>query len=135
MSGHVHLLVGTRKGAFIYSSDERRQKWEVSEPALPGWSIYHMAADTRTQPPRFYMAANHWAWGPSVAKSTDLKEWDWRSEGLGFPQDMKMTERPLPGQTQPDKPLTVGNIWCVRPGPPERAGRGLLRDAARRPVP
>lgn len=77
MVTQVKLLVGTRKGGFIYTSDDKRQKWEVSEPILPGWSFYHMAADLRGPEPRFYAAANHWAWGPSVAKSTDLKEWDW----------------------------------------------------------
>jgi len=28
----VRVLVGSRKGAFILSSDERRQAWEVSGP-------------------------------------------------------------------------------------------------------
>jgi photosystem II stability/assembly factor-like uncharacterized protein len=119
MSAQVRLLVGTRKGAFIYSSDEKRQRWELSAPILPGWSVYNAAADVRpsTEGPRLYLAANHWAWGPSVAKSTDLgKDWDVRSEGLGFPQDMKMTERPLPGERPHDGPLTIGNIWCVTPG-------------------
>jgi len=118
MDGKVRLLVGTKKGAFIYSSDERRQRWELSEPILPGWSVYNAAADVRASGgPRLYLAANHWAWGPSVAKSTDLgKDWDVRSEGLGFPQDMKMTERPLPGERPHDGPLTIGKIWCVTPG-------------------
>src|SRR3972149_526085 len=65
----VRVLVGTKKGGFIYTSDERRQKWEISDPILPGWSFYHMAADPRSDPPRFYAAANHCAWGRSVAKS------------------------------------------------------------------
>ena len=43
----IKLLVGTRKGAFIYSTDEKRQRWEISEPILPGWSFYSMAADLR----------------------------------------------------------------------------------------
>jgi hypothetical protein len=118
MSSQVRLLVGTKKGAFIYSSDERREKWEVSEPIMPGWSIYNAAADVSASGgPRLYLAANHWAWGPSVAKSTDLgKDWDWRSEGLGFPQDMEMTERPLPGERPHEGPLTIRNIWSVIPG-------------------
>ena len=28
------VLVGTRKGAFVYSSDENRERWEISEPLL-----------------------------------------------------------------------------------------------------
>lgn len=42
MSG-VRVLVGTRKGAFILTSDERRQEWAVSGPHFPGWEIYHVA--------------------------------------------------------------------------------------------
>ncbi len=29
-------------------SDEARERWEVSEPIRPGWSIFHMAADLRS---------------------------------------------------------------------------------------
>ncbi|MER3419141.1 MAG: hypothetical protein C4290_00840, partial [Chloroflexota bacterium] len=71
MSTRVRLLVGTRKGAFIYTSDARRERWELSEPILPGWSVYHLAADPRREPPRLYAAAAHWAWGPCVARSDD----------------------------------------------------------------
>ena len=102
MSVSVHLLVGTRKGAFMYTSDVRRERWSLSAPILPGWSVYHLSADLRGDAPRLYAAANHWAWGRSVAKSADLgKSWDWRSEGLGFPDDMG---------------ITIQNVWCVCPG-------------------
>jgi photosystem II stability/assembly factor-like uncharacterized protein len=108
MSEQVRLIVGTRKGAFIYSSDQKREKWEVSGPILPGWSVYNAAADTRDSAPRLYLAANHWAWGPSVTKSTDLgKNWDGRSEGLGFPQDMG---------------VTIQNVWSVTPGHASQPG-------------
>jgi photosystem II stability/assembly factor-like uncharacterized protein len=102
MARSVKLLVGTRKAAFIYTSDERRETWELSAPIYTGWSIYNMAADTRGDHPRLYAAANHWAWGPSVAKSDDLgKTWDYVSKGLGF---------------APDAGRTVGNVWSVTPG-------------------
>jgi photosystem II stability/assembly factor-like uncharacterized protein len=120
----VKLLVGTRKGGFIYTSDQRRQKWEVSDPILPGWSFYHMSADLRDGTPRFYAAANHWAWGRSVAKSSDLgKTWDYRSTNLAFPPDMKdfiaglkRTETPAPGDWANTAPGAIGNVWCVSPG-------------------
>ncbi len=122
MSDQVRLLVGTRKGGFVYTSDRQRQTWQLSEPILPGWGIYRMADDLRDGTPRFYAAANHWAWGPSVAKSTDLKEWDWRSKGLGFPPDMG---------------AAVQNIWQVSPGHKSEPGvvyagtqpAGLFRSA------
>ena len=120
MAAQVKVLVGTKKGGFIYSSDEKRQRWEISDPILPGWSFYNLAADLRSDPPRFYAAANHWAWGPSVAKSTDLgKTWDYRSQGLAFPPDMKGAP-PLapgaPGEWQNTPPGVIGNIWNVAPG-------------------
>ena len=33
MSG-VRVLVGTRKGAFVLTSDGKREQWDVSGPAL-----------------------------------------------------------------------------------------------------
>lgn len=102
MATEVRLLVGTKKAAFIYQSDAARREWRLSEPMFPGWSVYHMSADLRGGAPRLYAAANHWAWGRSVARSADLgKTWESRSPGLGFPQDMD---------------VTVGNVWNVVPG-------------------
>ncbi len=127
MSTHVLLLVGTKKGAFIYTSDERRERWELSEPILPGWSFFHMAADPRSDPPRLYAAANHWAWGRSVAKSADLgKTWDYRSEGLAFPSDMESPSPGgrdgAPGEWQNTPPGVIGNIWSVAPGHESQPG-------------
>src|SRR5438132_5916833 len=104
----VRLLVGTRKGAFIYTADESRKQWSVSEPQLPGWSIYQLAVDTRRDTPRIYAAANHWAWGRSVARSDDGgKTWEQRSPGLSFPEDMG---------------ISVANIWHVQPGHASQPG-------------
>ena len=41
MSG-IRVLVGTRKGAFILTSDGKREKWDVSGPHFAGWEIYHL---------------------------------------------------------------------------------------------
>jgi len=40
----IRLLVGTRKGAFILTSDGTRKKWKVAGPHFGGWNIYHMKA-------------------------------------------------------------------------------------------
>ena len=97
MASRVMVLVGTKKAGFIYTSDEKREKWEISEPILPGWAFFHMSADLREGTPRLYAAANHWAWGRSVAKSSDMgKTWDFRSDSLAFPADMK-SPNPGPG--------------------------------------
>lgn len=44
MPDRVHLLIGTRKEAFIDSSNDRHS-WAVEGPILPGWSVYHTVAD------------------------------------------------------------------------------------------
>ena len=104
----VHILVGTRKGAFIYTSDASRERWQLSEPIMRGSSVYGMAIDTRGGRPRMFAASNHWAWGRSVARSDDLgKTWDQRNPGLGF---------------APDSGLTIENVWVVAPGHESQPG-------------
>ena len=36
------VLVGTKKGAFILTSDGKRQEWKVSGPHFAGWEVYHL---------------------------------------------------------------------------------------------
>jgi len=36
----VRVLVGTRKGAFVMTSDERREQWEIAGPHFPGWELF-----------------------------------------------------------------------------------------------
>jgi len=38
----VRLLVGTKKGAFILTSDGNRERWQVSGPHFAGWEIFHL---------------------------------------------------------------------------------------------
>ena len=52
MSG-VRVLVGTRKGAFVLSSDGGREQWDVSGPHFAGWEIYHMKGSP-ADPGRLY---------------------------------------------------------------------------------
>ena len=40
MSG-VRILVGTRKGAFVLTSDAKRERWDISGPHFGGREIYH----------------------------------------------------------------------------------------------
>ena len=119
----VYILVGTKKAGFVYTSDEKRENWEVSDPILPGWSFFGMAGDTRDSTPRFYAAANHWAWGPSAAKSTDLgKTWDYNSQGLKFPSDMRSPSKHPIGEWSAAAPGTIGNVWEVVPGHESQPG-------------
>ena len=69
MSG-VRVLVGTKKGAFILTSDEKRQKWNVSEPYFAGWEIYHVKGspvDTN----RIYASQSSGWFGQIIQRSDD----------------------------------------------------------------
>ena len=75
MSG-VRVLVGTRKGAFILTSDEKREKWDVTEPIFPGWEIYHVKGspvDTN----RLYASQSSGWFGQLIQRSDDGgKTWE-----------------------------------------------------------
>ncbi|HZP94082.1 MAG TPA: hypothetical protein VFB20_14550 [Burkholderiales bacterium] len=45
--GQVTLLVGTRKGAFIYRSDAARRKWQLDGPHFLGNIVNHFVLDPR----------------------------------------------------------------------------------------
>ena len=59
MSG-VRVLVGTRKGAFILTSDDKREQWHVDGPHFGGWEIYHLKGSP-ADPKRIYASqASDW---------------------------------------------------------------------------
>jgi len=51
--GSVRVLVGTRKGAFIFTSDEKREKWDIQGPLFAGLEIYHIKGSP-LNPQRIY---------------------------------------------------------------------------------
>src|SRR3981081_2815976 len=58
----VRVLVGTRKGAFVVTSDGKRQKWDVSGPHFGGWEIYHVKGSP-ADPDRIYASqTSGWFW-------------------------------------------------------------------------
>ncbi len=69
MSG-VRVLVGTKKGAFILTSDAKRQKWEVSGPHFAGWEVYHLAG-SRVDPNRLYASQTSGWFGQVIQRSDD----------------------------------------------------------------
>src|ERR1041385_3931074 len=66
----VRLLVGTRKGAFILNSDEKRKKWDVSGPHFAGWEIYHMKGSP-ADPNRIYASQSSGWFGQIIQRSDD----------------------------------------------------------------
>ncbi len=68
--GKVRVLVGTRKGAFILSSDGKREKWDVSGPHFAGWEIYHMKGSP-ADPDRIYASQTSSWFGQVIQRSKD----------------------------------------------------------------
>ena len=69
MSG-VRVLVGTRKGAFILTSDAKRSRWDVTGPHFAGWEIYHMKGSP-VDPNRIYASQTSGWFGQIIQRSDD----------------------------------------------------------------
>jgi BNR/Asp-box repeat protein len=68
--GRVRVLVGTRKGAFVLTSDARRESWEVSGPYFAGWEVYHMKGSP-ADPERIYASQTSAWFGQIIQRSDD----------------------------------------------------------------
>ncbi|MDX2039458.1 MAG: exo-alpha-sialidase [Isosphaeraceae bacterium] len=66
----VRLLVGTRKGGFILTSDEARKSWEISGPHFAGWEIYHIKGSP-VDPNRLYASQSSGWFGQMIQRSDD----------------------------------------------------------------
>jgi hypothetical protein len=72
----VRVLVGTRKGAFILTSDGKREKWEVSGPHFAGWEMYHLKGSP-ADPNRIYASQTSGWFGQIIQSSNDGgKTWE-----------------------------------------------------------
>src|SRR5262249_1645569 len=71
----VLLLVGTRKGAFLFRSDGSRLRWKVEGPHFLGQTVHHLVLDPRDGR-TMLMAAKTGHLGPTIFRSTDEgREW------------------------------------------------------------
>jgi hypothetical protein len=66
----VRLLVGTKKGAFIITSDGARKNWDVSGPHFAGWEMYHLKGST-LNPDRIYASQTSGWFGQIIQRSDD----------------------------------------------------------------
>lgn len=103
----VKIWVGTRKGAFAFSSIDRKN-WKAHGPYFAGEEVHHIAQDPR-DPKRHYAAAGN-AWvGPHLHTSTDRgKTW-------------KLSENGLALKDFPDA-ATLKRIWHIAPGADDEPG-------------
>ncbi len=73
---NVRVLVGTRKGAFVLTSDGKRERWEISGPHFAGWEIYHLKGSP-ADPNRLYASQSTGWFGQLIQRSDDGgKTWE-----------------------------------------------------------
>jgi photosystem II stability/assembly factor-like uncharacterized protein len=110
MSG-VRVLVGTRKGAFVLSSDGKRERWDVSGPHFAGWEIYHVKGSP-ADPDRLY-ASQSSGWSGQVIQRSDDGGATWEPAGNKFAYDG------VPGTHQwydgTPHPWEFERVWHLEP--------------------
>jgi len=123
----VRVLVGTRKGAFVLTSDAKREKWNVDGPHFAGWEIFHVKGSP-VNPDRLY-ASQHTEWfGQLIQRSDDGgKSWE--------PVDNKFAYDGTPGThlwyDGTPHPWEFKRVWHLEPSlsDPETVYAGV-EDAA-----
>jgi photosystem II stability/assembly factor-like uncharacterized protein len=107
----VRLLVGTRKGAFVLTSDGMRQRWNVSGPHFGGWEIYHVAGSP-VEPARLYASQSSGWFGQLIQRSDDGGA-SWQPVGNEFTYDG------VPGTHQwydgTPHPWEFARVWHLEP--------------------
>jgi photosystem II stability/assembly factor-like uncharacterized protein len=126
MSG-VRVLVGTRKGAFVLTSDAGRQTWDVSGPHFPGWEIYHVAGSA-ADPNRLYASQSSGWFGQLIQRSEDGGA-TWAPVGNQFVYDGVAGTHQWYDGTQ--RPWEFTRVWHLEPSPtdPDTVYAGV-QDAA-----
>ncbi|MEP7290326.1 MAG: exo-alpha-sialidase [Chloroflexota bacterium] len=117
----VRVLVGTRKGGFIFSSDKERKAWSVSDIMFKGWNMMHLVMDSRDG--RLHAALDHFVFGATTHYSDDLGQ-TWKQ----CPAPPKFSRPSLsgrPGGTPeeaysgrpiPETPEQVLKVWNIELG-------------------
>lgn len=99
------LLIGTRKGLWIYRTNEHRDRWHVDGPHFFGQIVYHAVLDPRNGR-SIVVAAKAGHLGPTV----------FRSEDAG--QSWTEAERPpaFPKAPEVEKGRVVDHVFWLTPG-------------------
>jgi len=107
----VRVLVGTRKGAFILSSDEDRKKWDIRGPHFAGWEIYHINASP-VNPDRMYASQSSGWFGQLIQRSNDAGK-TWEPVGNEFTYIGEVgTHQHFDGSQQP---WAFKRVWQIQP--------------------
>ena len=107
----VRVLVGTRKGAFILTSDERRATWKIDGPHFAGWEMYHLKGSP-VDPNRLYASQTSGWFGQLIQRSDDGGT-TWNPVGNEF------TYAGVPGTHQwydgTPHPWEFARVWHLEP--------------------
>jgi photosystem II stability/assembly factor-like uncharacterized protein len=107
----VRVLAGTRKGAFVLTSDGTRDRWEVSGPHFAGWEVYHLKGSP-ADPERLY-ASQSSGWSGQVIQRSDDGGATWEPMGSQFAYDG------TPGTHQwydgTPHPWEFARVWHLEP--------------------
>jgi len=107
----VRVLVGTRKGAFILTSDAKREHWDVVGPHFAGWEIYHVKGSA-ADPARLYASQCSGWFGQQIQRSDDGGA-RWEPVGNKFEYDG------VPGTHQwydgTPHPWEFARVWHLEP--------------------
>ncbi|HXP85147.1 MAG TPA: hypothetical protein VN841_10530 [Bryobacteraceae bacterium] len=107
----VRVLVGTRKGAFVLTSDGKREKWDVAGPLFAGWEIYHLKGSP-ADPNRLYASQTSGWFGQIIQRSSDAGK-TWETPGgeampaPGAPPAGKSNKFVYDSSPETGKPLTT----------------------------
>ena len=107
----VRLLVGTRKGAFVLTSDERRERWEVDGPHFSGWEVYHVKGSP-ADPDRLYASQSRGWFGQVIQRSDDGGA-TWEAGGNDFQYDGARTTHKWYDNS--DHPWDFARVWHLEP--------------------
>jgi photosystem II stability/assembly factor-like uncharacterized protein len=123
----VRVLVGTRKGAFILTSDGKRNQWEVSGPHFAGWEIYHLKGSP-VDPNRIY-ASQSTGWFGQIMQRSDDGGQNWTAVGNQFVYEGNPGTHQFYDGTQ--HPWEFKRVWKLEPSPsdPDTVFAGI-EDAA-----
>jgi photosystem II stability/assembly factor-like uncharacterized protein len=107
MRTRVQLLVGTKKGAFIFESDAAREDWSVRGPLCEGWPVHDLIVEPDTGA-ILAAAGNPW-YGPAVWRSEDSgATWTHSSAGLTFGDEAETIKTVWSLATTPDGGVLAG---------------------------
>jgi hypothetical protein len=125
--GGVRVLVGTRKGAFVLTSDERRRDWQVDGPHFAGWEVYHVAGSPADLD-RLWAAPSGGWFGQVIQRSDDGGR-TWDAVGNDFGYATAAGEHQWYDGTL--RPWEFTRVWHLEPSPadPDLVYAGI-QDAA-----